>query len=287
MSDLPVVRPTLTPEDIEHNYNNRALVPNYPEFLDRYTAVSAATRTSRPYTTHRFGAQPNSTFDLFGAANARALLVFIHGGYWRALTKEEFSFVAPGYCDKRVAVAVLNYDLCPNTTIGGIIDQIVAAMHYLARMPSVPKHWLVAGHSAGGHLTAAMWSPLAKLSSDVRARIVGGMSISGIHDLDPMVDYSINSDLLLSKSEAHRLSPIAYSPRVEAPLIVAAGGKESAEFKRQASALHAAWPGVCQLSKAGVHFPANDNHFSIVENFANPAGELFERMISLIPASQS
>jgi arylformamidase len=287
MSDLPVARPTLTPEEIERNYNNRALVPTYPEYLDRYTAVSAATRASRPYTTHRFGAQPNSTFDLFGAANARALLVFIHGGYWRALTKEEFSFVAPGYCDKRVAVAVLNYDLCPNTTIGGIIDQIVAAMHYLARMPSVLKHWLVAGHSAGGHLTAAMWSPLAKLSPEVRTRIVGGMSISGIHDLDPMVDFSINSDLLLTKSEAHRLSPIAYAPRVEAPLIVTAGGKESAEFKRQANALYSAWPGVCQLSKAGVHFPPSDNHFSIVENFANPAGELFERMISLIPAAHS
>ncbi len=287
MNDLPVIRPTLSPEDVERNYNNRALVPTYPEYLNRYAATSAAARASRPYTTHRFGAQPNSTFDLFGAHGARALLVFIHGGYWRALTKEEFSFVAPSYCDKRVAVAILNYDLCPTTTIGGIVDQVVAAMHYLARMPSVPKHWLMAGHSAGGHLTAAMWSPLAKLSPDVRNRIIGGMSISGIHDLDPMVDFSINADLKLTKSEAHRLSPLAYVPRIQAPLIVATGDNESVEFKRQATALYEAWPGVCQLSKAGVHFPLGENHFSIVENFANAGGELFQRMISLIPAAQN
>ena len=285
MNDLPVIRPSLTTEEIERGYNNRALVPTYPEFLGRYAESSAAARASRPYTTHRFGAQPNSTFDLFGTQGARALLVFIHGGYWRALTKEEFSFVVPGYNDKRVAVAVVNYDLCPNTTIGGIIDQIVAAMHYLARMPSVPKHWLVAGHSAGGHLTAAMWTPLAKLSSSVRAQIVGGMTLSGVHDLDPMVDYSINTDLKLTKSEAHRLSPLAYAPRVQAPLVVTAGDDESSEFKRQAKVLYDAWPGVCQLSKAGLHYPTGENHFSIVENFANPGGELFQRMISLIPAA--
>jgi arylformamidase len=285
MSDVVVNRPTLTPDEVERGYNNRAMVPEFPQHLARWTSESAAARESRPYTTHRFGAQPNSTFDLFGASGARALMIFIHGGYWRSLTKDEFSFVAPGFNDKRIAVAVLNYDLCPNTTIGGIIDQVVAAMHALARMPNVPKHWLVAGHSAGGHLTAAMWSPLAKLSAEVRARIVGGMTISGIHDLDPMVDYSINSDLLLNKSEAHRLSPIVYAPRIEAPLIVVAGEKESNEFRRQATALYSAWPGVCQLSKAGILFPAGDNHFSVVESFADPKHELFERLTRLIPAA--
>jgi arylformamidase len=275
-------RPTLTKEFIEAEYNNRGLVPEYPQFLERYTSESKVARETRAFTTHRFGAQPGATLDLFAANNADALLVFIHGGYWRALTKEEFSFIAPAYVSRRIAVAVLNYDVCPNISMAGIIDECVAALHYLHRIPNIPKRWLIAGHSAGGHLTAAMWSPLAKLSNEVRAAIVGGMTISGVHDLDPMVDFSINADLGMTREEAHRLSPAALAPRVEAPLIIATGNNESSEFRRQAKLLYDAWPSVCQVQRAGLVYPAGLHHFSIVEKFADPAHDLHKRMLALL-----
>jgi arylformamidase len=279
---ISFTRPALSPALIEREYNNRGLVPEYPQYLERWVGESKLARETRSFTTHRFGAQPNSTLDLFTPHHAEALLVFIHGGYWRALTKDEFSFVAPAYVSRRIAVAVLNYDLCPTTTIAGIIDQVVAAMHYLHRIPNIPKRWLVAGHSAGGHLTATMWSALAKLSTEVRQAIVGGITLSGVHDLDPMVDYSINADLKLTREEAHRLSPVGLAPRIHAPLIVAAGDNESSEFKRQAKLLYDLWPSACQAPRAGLILPPGLNHFSIVEKFADPAHDLHKRTIGLL-----
>ncbi len=284
MSETLLNRPQLSKTFIEKQYNNRALVPNFAEILARWELQSKVAREARAYDTHRFGAQPNATLDLFAAANARALVIFIHGGYWRALTKDEFSFLAPAFVTNRMALAVLNYDLCPNTTVGGIIDQVVSALHYLDRVPRIPANWIIVGHSAGGHLTAAMWSPLAKLSAKVRKRIVGGMSISGIHDLDPMVDYSINAELRLTRDEAHRLSPAAYLPRIDAPLMVAAGGAESPEFHRQATLLHQAWPDVCQQPRAGLHFPKGLNHFTVMDGLCDPSNLLYKRVCGFLEA---
>ncbi len=282
MPDLIVHRPKLALDFVEREYNNRALVPQYPQHLQRWTTASENAREGHRFTTHRFGAQPNATLDLFDIPSPSALFIFIHGGYWRALTKDDFSFIAPSFCAAGIAPAILNYDLCPNATIGSIIDQVVAGLHYLDRIPRIPQRWIIAGHSAGGHLTAAMWSPLAKIAPQVRSKIVGGMTISGVHDLDPMVDYSINADLRLDREEAHRLSPLAYTPRLQAPLIVAAGGAESSEFKRQAQSLHDAWPQVCQHQKAGIVFPPNLNHFTILDALSDPHHGLFKRISALL-----
>ena len=38
----------------------------------------------------------------------------------------------------------------------------------------------------------------------------GGVSLSGVHDLAPLVHFSFNSDFKLDDAEAWRLSPVAY-----------------------------------------------------------------------------
>jgi arylformamidase len=275
-------RPPLTPAFIEAEYNNRGLVPEYPEHLARWVQDSEVARASVPFTTLRYGAQLGATMDIFHAKNPRGLLFFIHGGYWRALSKDDFSFVAPTFCAQGISVAIVNYDLCPAITVAGIVDEMVSALHTLAAQANTPSRWLVAGHSAGGHLTAALWSELVSLAPNVAERIVGGMSISGVHDMDPMVDYSINTDLKLTHEEAHRLSPLAYAPSLDAPLIVTAGARESSEFRRQATILHAAWPSVCQHPKAGLVFAPGRNHFSVVEALTEPEHELTTRLTGLL-----
>ncbi len=276
-------RPTLTPAFIEAEYNNRGLVPEYPEHLASWLRDSEAARAKVPFTTLRYGVQLGATMDIFHAKNPRGLLFFIHGGYWRALSKDDFSFMAPSLCAQGISVAIVNYDLCPAISMAGIIDELVSALHRLALQPNLPSPWMVAGHSAGGHLTAALWSELVSLAPNVVERIVGGMSISGVHDLDPMVDYSINADLKLTREEAHRLSPLVYAPALRAPLIVSAGALESSEFRRQATSLHTAWPSVCQHPKGGLVFAAQRNHFSVVEALTEPDHELSTRLIALLP----
>src|SRR5438874_1799314 len=106
----------MTPELVELGYNNRAAVPDHAQWFERYAELSEATRAVlAPKLDLRYGSGTKETLDLFvPPGTARATFVFIHGGYWRALDKTEFSFVAAPFIAQGIAVAVINYDLCPD-----------------------------------------------------------------------------------------------------------------------------------------------------------------------------
>jgi arylformamidase len=125
----------MTPEEVERGYNNRAAVPEHPEWLARWTARShAAIETLRPARDVRYGSAPNETLDLYVPRSAvRGTLLFIHGGYWRSLDPSLFSHMARGLNGRGLAVAVMGYDLCPNITISDIIEQARRACVFLCR----------------------------------------------------------------------------------------------------------------------------------------------------------
>src|SRR3954470_2049578 len=125
----------LTREFVERGYNNRAAVPDYPQWFARYKELSEATRAVlAPKEDLRYGPGPKQTLDLFvPPAAARATLVFIHGGYWRALDKSDFLFVAAPFVAQGIAVAVINYDLCPDVSIATIVAQCQSAIVWLVR----------------------------------------------------------------------------------------------------------------------------------------------------------
>src|SRR2546423_8112114 len=157
-------RPVYTPEFVERGYNNRAAVPEHPLFIARYTELSrAAVKALSPQLDLRYGPGPKETLDLFvPRGNARGTFVFIHGGYWRAFDKADFSFVATPLVAAGVAVAVMNYDLCPAVTIAEIVDESRRAMVWLARRGAQygvsADRIIVGGHSAGRHLVAMLFS---------------------------------------------------------------------------------------------------------------------------------
>ena len=62
--------------------------------------------------------------------------------------------MARGLNGNGVAVAVVGYDLCPVVTIADIVEQIRRACIYLWQRFERPM--VASGHSAGGHLAAAM-----------------------------------------------------------------------------------------------------------------------------------
>ena len=109
-----------TPEFVERGYNNRAAVPDHPQWFAKYAQWSAAAFDRyRPARDVRYGPGPKEVLDVFApAAAARGTLVFLHGGYWRALDKDDFAFVAAPFVDAGIAVANVNYDLCPAVSHG-------------------------------------------------------------------------------------------------------------------------------------------------------------------------
>lgn len=276
-----------TPDFVERGYNLRAAFPDHPAWFARYAAESEAARAALgPQLDLRYGPGPKETLDLFvPPAPARATFVFLHGGYWRALDKSDHSFVAPPFVARGIAAAVVNYDLCPAVSIADILAECRRALVWLVRNGADhganPQRIVVAGHSAGGHLVAMLYATDWAAEGLPRDPLAGGVSLSGVHDLAPLVLFSYNVDLKLTDAEAARLSPVHYPPQTKAPLLIAVGADETSEFLRQARLLWDAWPA---NRPAGAHaplfLPARD-HFSVVADFGNPDSELTRQTLAL------
>jgi arylformamidase len=277
----------LTAEEVERGYNNRAAVPDHPHWFERYAQMSAAAVARlAPQCDLRYGPGPKETLDLFVPHTAAtATFAFIHGGYWRALDKRDFSFVAVPFVAQGIAVAVLNYDLCPDVSIATIVDECRRAVLWLAgegRAHGVPAAPLVVGgHSAGGHLAAMMLCTDWAAHGAARDPIAGAASLSGVHDLAPMVLFSYNADLKLDAAEAARLSPVNFAPRSRAPLLVAVGAQETGEFLRQSRLLWDRWPANRPAGTTEPLFVPARNHFSVVADYADPASALTRRTLAL------
>jgi len=279
--------PPLTPEEVERGYNNREAVPDHPRWLAFYAERSAAVvRDLKPARDLRYGPGPKETLDLFlPFGTATATLVFLHGGYWRALDKSDFSFVAAPFVARGVAVAVVNYDLCPDVSIAAIVDECRCAVAWVAR--GGPEHGaaadriVVAGHSAGGHLAAMMLATDWSAHGLARYPVAGAVTLSGVHDLAPMLLFSFNADFRLDAAEAARMSPVNLVARSRAPLLIAAGADETPEFLRQSQILWDRWPANRPAGMNGPLFVPARDHFSVVADYADPASELTRRTMAL------
>jgi arylformamidase len=276
-----------TPEFVERGYNNRAAVPDHARWLAYYPRASAEARAAlEPRLDLRYGPGPKETLDLFlPAGPARGTFVFLHGGYWRAFDKSDFSFVATSFVAQGLAVAVVNYDLCPDVSIAAIVDECRRAVSWIVREGAAhgahPGRVVVGGHSAGGHLTAMLFATDWPALGLARAPFAGGVSLSGVHDLAPMVQFSYNADLRLDDAEAARHSPVLLAPRTRAPLVLAAGADETSEFVRQTRILWDAWP---QSRPAGASAPLlvpGRNHFNVVVDFADATSDLTRAALAL------
>jgi arylformamidase len=265
---------------LARQYNNRALVPDHPQYFARWAESSARARSTMTcHLDRRYGDMPGETLDLFPARKGDGTcMMFIHGGYWRSLDKHDFSFLAPAWVDAGVSLAVVNYDLCPKVTMDEIVRQMLRASRWLwihAEQYGMDQDRLyVAGHSAGGHLTAMMMCALfpifdARLPKDLWK---GGLAVSGVYDLRPLphLDF-LQQDLRLDEEAALRLSPTLIPPATRAPVMTSVGGDESGEFRRQNALLGERW----KSAFAGDVAMPGKNHFSVVDGLADQSSALF------------
>jgi arylformamidase len=268
-------------EEVERGYNNRAAVPEHPQHFATYAAWSKAAREKyAPKTNLRYGPNPGELLDLFlPAGTPRGTYLYIHGGYWRALSKDDYSFVAGPLVDQGIAVAVMEYDLCPRVSIATIVDECRRAVSWLAREgPNGPL--VVGGSSAGGHLAAMMFATDWTSHGLAKSPLSGGVSLSGVHDLRPLVQFSFNSDFKLDDAEAWRMSPLAYRSRTSAPFVIACGSDETTEFVRQSQILWDAWPEVRRPLDGPLFIPGR-NHFTVQLDHADPASDLTAATLAL------
>jgi arylformamidase len=280
----------MSPHDaawLERMYNNRALVPAFPEHAERWMRDSASARVQMPCVLDlRYGLSSRERLDVFPAQRpGAAVAVFIHGGYWRALDKSDHSFVAPALHAMGATVVVPGYDLCPAVSIPQITMQTVRALAWIYRHIETyhgdPSRIVVIGHSAGGHLSAMMLRCLwPSFDSRLPRQLVrSALSISGVHDLDPLSRTPfLQVDLRLTPQDVARASP-ARLPAPEGTLYAVAGAQESSEFVRQTQLIQQAWgQSVVPVCEA---IPGL-NHFSVVESLCHSGSRLNQLARALI-----
>ena len=268
------------PAWLDLQYNNRARIPEHPQIFERWAADSARVRqqASRRLDV-RYGDGLNETLDIFPTtAHQAPVLVFIHGGWWRALDKSDFSFVAPAFTRGGALVMVPSHALCPAVSIEQISLQMVKALAWVWRHAALyggdPDRIVLAGHSAGGHLAAMLlscawkaWAP--DLPSDL---VRSALAISGVFDLEPVQQTPfLQDDLRLGRDAVPRLSPAWFPAPQARRLLACAGALESEEFLRQNQAIRAAWGGdvvpVCET------VPGR-NHLDVLDTLVEPGQRL-------------
>jgi arylformamidase len=242
----------------------------------------------------RYGPTRDEYLDVFRGAGEepRPVLVFIHGGYWRAYGSRDFALAALGPVAHGIDVVTTNYSLAPKVSIDEITRQNRAAVAWVhahaASWGGDPSRIVVAGHSAGGHQTAMVLATDWERDYDLPADIVrAGLPISGLFDLRPFPYSYLAPALQLSRRTIETQSPVLAEvggDRVGGPRrIVAWGGGETSEVPRQSLAY------VERCRAAGIDARplalGSDDHFDSVLQLAEPGSELTRAVLELSRAS--
>lgn len=273
---------------LERMYNNRMRVPDHGDYFARWAAESEQARRSLPCDTDvAYGSQRGETLDVFAGTRPGApVVVFIHGGYWKALDKSQHGFVAPALRALGAAVVVPNYALCPAVSIPEITLQMVHAVVWSWRhardFNGDARRIIVMGHSAGGQLAAMLlacaWSAVdAALPRDV---VKAALGISGLYDLAPLLHVpSLQEVLRLTPTEVARASPARLPAPVRGRLLSVVGGDESGEYLRQNRLIQRAW-GRERVPVDAVL--AGLNHFSVLDTLVRPGTRLHRLAAQLV-----
>jgi arylformamidase len=281
-----MVRPSLEnpmslddPAWLDAQYNNRARVPEHPQHFARWAESSALAREKlRSQLDIRYGNEPGETLDVFPAEKANApVLVFIHGGYWRSLDKADVSFIAPAFVEAGAICVVINFANIPKVRLPDMAHQVrgsVAWVHKNAKsFGGDPERIFISGHSSGGHLCGVAlvtdWSRYGAPANVLK----GGVSLSGMYDLHPVLLSSRSSYVKVSKEEEAALSSQRHLDKIACPVVVAHGDGESPEFKRQARDFAAALKAKVKFASELIEVKSA-NHFEMPDALGKPGGVL-------------
>ena len=259
-------------EDWDDAYANRDHIDDAQAYIDRWEIEAPAFRQQAQKSLGRaefdlaYGRGPRQKLDVFyPSGTSKGLFVFVHGGYWVAFDKSNWSHLAAHALGQGWAVAMPSYTLCPDVKISDITTETGTAIEKAAEYVEGPI--ILAGHSAGGHLVSRMGCQDGPLSEAVSARINKIISISGVHDLRPLRRLKLNQQLNLDEREAISESPALLLPREGLKIDCVVGGNERPEFIRQNALLANIWTGLGAHAREII--VADKHHFNIIEELCD------------------
>ncbi len=265
----------------QYAYDNSHAVTDSAALIER--AAQRATETRQRHQASAqldlaYGEHPRQRLDLFlpRTQSARALLVHVHGGYWMRTDKSNWSHCVEGALAQGLAVAVPSYRLCPEVSIASISADVASAIAFAAA--KVRGTIVLSGHSAGGHLVARQLCQDSTVSPDIRKRIRAALSISGLHDLRPLIKTPLNTTLQLSQPTARAESPALLDPLPEAVLYAWVGANELPELRRQTQLIGSMWFGLA--SATSTREVSDQHHFDIIDALEDPDSAMLNTLLA-------
>ena len=282
---------TMDHETLEREYSPSSCIDDIMVYIEQYINQSATAREIlkehiRPNV--KYGPETRSTMDVFipEGKGPFPVHIFIHGGYWQELSKDESSFAAPNFLDHGIIFIALDYTLAPEANMSKIIDQtrrgVISILKNALNYNGDPNNVTISGSSAGGHLVAEVLSMKWEKYGYKNCPLKGALAISGIFDLEPLIKTYINKPLKLTLKDTQVLSPINHIPKECCPVVLTYGENETSEFKRQTheymDAFLRAGLGCRYLDMPSV------NHFNIVLDLNKKDSPLFQTVLNQVLA---
>jgi arylformamidase len=276
-----------TQAELDIQYNSRGTVPDVSVYLNDYAARTQAAKAQLQCISNlRYGDQADELLDIYPAAKTHApVMVYLHGGDWRALSKDDSGFAAPAFVAQGAMLVVLDFTLVPHTTLPAMGQQVRRALLWLhqhvAAYGGDPQRIHIAGHSSGANLVGQLlmtdWPAAHSAPADL---IKSAVFISGLGDLEPVRLSFRNQQLHLTPEVAAQVSLLKHQPGRVCPLLVAVGQNETADYRRQSRAVADHWRSqgnACELFELpGKH------HFDAVLDWADPQSKLFRASCALM-----
>ena len=266
---------------LDREYNARATTPDVLEILAEYRARTDAAKAVLPWSTQAYGPSEPERLDIYPAgAGPAPVLVFIHGGYWRALDAADSGSMAPAFVAAGACVVSVNYTLAPAASLDRIVEECRRALAWvhgnIARFGGDPARIHVAGSSAGGHLSAMLLAPGWQAGLGLPERpLAGATLLSGLFDLTPLPHTHINAWMALDAAAAARNSPALLPLPTGFPVVLAHGDTETSAFKRQTMEFAAALRDAGCAAEVVPPRPGS-NHFDLVFDFGEPGNALHQ-----------
>lgn len=267
--------------DWDDAYSNGPHIPGGDRWPEAWVAPAQEFRAKLAHENRAeldlsYGHGARNRVDLFlPAGTPRGLAVFVHGGFWLRLDKSYWSHLAAGALARGHAVAMPSYTLCPQASISEIVRETAAAIEHAAGRVEGPLY--LSGHSAGGHLVTRMICRTSPLAAPVRRRIAHTLSISGVHDLRPLLRTAMNAGLRLDEEQAQAESPALLAPLPETRVTCWVGAAERSEFVRQNALLANVWTGLGAVTRR-VEEP-DRHHFDVIDGLADPAHPMVDALL--------
>ncbi len=280
---------------LEAIYNPSAAGPDVEAGRARRLSESAQARehlrqSSRSSADLRYGHGSEERFDLYrpiAPTNLPApLVLFIHGGYWRAGDKHDSTLVVPPLLNAGAVVANINYDLCPSITLDTMVAQIIRATRFCHQhaggWQADPERLTLIGHSAGAHLAARVMNEKADthgLAADLVSAVI---AISGIYEPEVITQITVNDEAQIDVNTARRNDCLTNPPQGRADYLIVAGGNEPAGWIEQ-SRLYAE-----TVNAAGYNnefYVVNDtDHFTVSCEAFIEGSQTFAKIKNLVAA---